>query len=140
MITKDQWEEIEKALKGSMGVVKFKLGDKQITLEKRFIKENVLVICVFINGKLDQKLGWPGDDYDPAIEPIWNKRSRSVYSPARKKKFIKIFGKRRVKQEIEDLDKKYEWHEPFFKTFVSMQRKYKKIEGLEFVRTDFVNL
>ncbi|AWX98700.1 hypothetical protein A8139_21480 [Marinomonas primoryensis] len=140
MITKEQWEEIEKALKGSMGVVKFKLGEKQITLEKRFIKENVMVICVFINGKLEQKAGWPGDDYDPAIEPIWNKRSRSVYSPNDKKRAEKIFGKRRAKKEFDDWDKRVEWYEPFFKTFASMQRKYKKIEGLEFVRTDFVNL
>ncbi|BFM49780.1 hypothetical protein [Marinomonas sp. THO17] len=33
MISKEQWEEIGKALKGSMGVVKFKLGEKEIALE-----------------------------------------------------------------------------------------------------------
>lgn len=140
MITKEQWEEIEKGLTGSMGVVKFKLGEKQITLEKRFIKENVMVICVFINGKLDQSIGWPGERYDPIVEQLWNKRSRSVYSPAKKKKLEKIFGKRRAKEKFENLDEKLEWHEPFFKTFASMQRKYKKVDGLEFVRTDFVNL
>lgn len=140
MITKEQWEEIEKALKGSMGGVEFKLGEKQITLGKRFIKENVMVICVFINGKLDQSIGWPGKRYDPIVEQLWTKRSRSFYSPAKKTKLEKIFGKRKAKERFKGLDEKHEWHEPFFKTFASMQRKYKKIEGLEFVRTDFVHL
>jgi hypothetical protein len=140
MIKKEQWEEIEKALKASMCAVKFKLGEKQITLEKRFIKENVLVICVFINGKLDQSLGWPGEHFDPIVEMLWNKRARSVYSPNDKKRAEKIFGKRRAKKEFDDWDKRVEWCEPFFKTSASMLRKYKKIEGLEFVRTDFVNL
>lgn len=139
MITKEQWEEIEKALKGLMGVVKFKLGEKQITLEKRFIKENVMVICVFIDGTMNQKMGWSGEHYDPIVEQLWTKRSRSVYSPTEQKRIIKTWGKREAKK-YHDIDKKLEWHEPFFKTFASMRRKYKKIEGLEFVRTDFVNL
>lgn len=140
MITKEQWEEIEKGLSGSFGAVKFRLGEKEITLEKRFIKENVLAICVFIDGTMNQKIGWSGEHYDPIVEQLWNKRSRSVFSPIQKKRIEKDFGKRRAKKVFEDLDKKVEWHEPFFKTFASMQRKYKKIEGLEFVRTDFVHL
>lgn len=139
MITKDQWEEIEKGLSGSYGAVKFKLGEKEITLEKRFIKENVLAICVFIDGQLQPAMGWPGNHFDPIVEQLWNKRSRSVYSPTEQKRIIKVWGKREAKK-YHDLDKKVEWYEAFFKTFASMQRKYKKIEGLEFVRTDFVNL
>lgn len=135
MITKEQWEEIERLLRSPFGQVKFKLNEQEIALEKRFIKENVLIICVFINGEMKQSMGWPGDDYDPTVEPIWNKRSRSVYSAKSKERLTKLYGKRRVKKEIEDLDKKIEWYEPFFKTFASVQRKYKKIESLEFIDT-----
>lgn len=138
MISKEQWNEVEKAMAGPFGSVKFKLNDKEIALEKRFIKENVLVICVFINGEMKQSMGWPGDHYDPIVEQLWNKRSRSAYTAKQKQSWIKIYGKRRVKKEVEDLDKKIEWYEPFFKTYASMQRKYKKIDGLEFVKTDFV--
>ena len=135
MITKEQWEEIERLLRGPFGQVKFKLNEQEIALEKRFIKENVLIICVFIDGEMRQSMGWPGDDYDPTVELIWNKRSHSVYPAKSKERLTKLYGKRRVKKEIKDLDKKIEWYEPFFKTFASVQRKYKKIEGLEFIDT-----
>ena len=135
MITKEQWEEIERLLRSPFGRVKFKLNEQEIVLEKRFIKENVLIICVFIDGEMKQSMGWPGEDYDPTIEPFWNKRSRSVHSAKSKERLTKLYGKRRVKKEIKDLDKKIEWYEPFFKTFASMQRKYRKIEGLEFIDT-----
>lgn len=139
MITKEQWGEIEKGLSGSFGAVKFKLGEKEITLEKRFIKENVLAICVFIDSTMNPAMGWSGKHFDPIVETLWTKRSRSVYSPTEQKRIIKAWGKREAKK-YHDIDKKVEWYEPFFKTFASMQRKYKKLDGLEFVQTDFVNL
>lgn len=137
MISKEQWKEIKEALNGSYGLVKFKLNGKEVTLEKRFIKENVLAICVFIDGQLQPAMGYPGNHFDPIVEQLWNKRSRSAYTAKQKQSWIKIYGKRRVKKEVEDLDKKIEWYEPFFKTFASMQRKYKKVDGLEFVKTTF---
>ncbi|BFM49779.1 hypothetical protein [Marinomonas sp. THO17] len=84
-----------------------------------------------------QSMGWAGDHYDPIVEQLWNKRFRSVYSTTQMKRIEKDFGKRRAKKDFEDLDKKIEWYEPFFKTFASIQRKYKKIDGLEFVKTSF---
>ena len=137
MITTEQWEEIKKALRGEYGSATFTLSEKEITLEKVFIKENQLVICVFIDREMNQAMGWPCmDNYNPMVEEIWNKRSRSVYTAKQKESWTRIYGKRRVKKEIEDLDKKVEWYQPFFKTFASMQRKYKKIESLEFVKTN----
>jgi len=49
-MTADQWNEVEKSLSGLFGNVKLQIDGYEITLIKKQLDENRLVISVFING------------------------------------------------------------------------------------------
>lgn len=131
MITKEQWEGIEDNLKGLFGKVDFKLDDKKITVCHEFIAQEQMGYTVYVDGCF--KMGWamPSSElYDPIVEKICNKRTRSFYSTKEKQQLTKIWGKRAVKKH-HDLDKKSIHYEPYFKKCSVLLRQFKKIEELE---------
>lgn len=132
MITNEEWKTIEKDLKGIFGRVDFKLGDKKITIAKEFISENKLAYIVYIDGQYSFSWGEPEhENFDCIVEKIWHKNTRSLYKPSEVKKLVKIWGKRRLKKEYPNLEKKIVRYFPWFEKYSVLQRQFKKIKELE---------
>ncbi|CUB06641.1 hypothetical protein Ga0061065_12022 [Marinomonas fungiae] len=140
-LTKENWTTLEGALSGLLGHAKLKLGDREITLQKRMISENKLGLLVYIDGAIQQGMGWPDSKHhDPIVKQIWRARSRSYYTAKEQKDLIKSYGKRQVKKLIPNLEDQFHWYEPMFLTFKSLQRQYSRIEGLTLLEADGVKI
>ncbi len=138
-LTQEDWETLEKALGGLLGDAKLTLGNREITLQKRMISENKLGLLVYIDGTIQQGMGWPDSKHhDPIVKQVWRARSRSYYTAKQQKDLIKSYGKRQVKKLIPNLEDQFTWYEPMFLTFKSLQRQYKRIDGLTLVESDGV--
>ena len=137
MITKEQWEDIEKRLSGIYGHVELKLDDKKIGIAKELIAENKLGLVVYIDGSFTLGWGMPSSElFNPIVEQLWHKRTKSYYSSREKTSLIKIWGKREVKKH-HDLDKKQTWYEPMFNKFSVLKSQFKKIENLEVIKIGY---
>ena len=137
MITKEQWEDIKSKLSGLYGGVEFTLNDKKISVHKQQISETKLAWMVYIDGKVNLGWGYPSEkNYDPLMEQLWHKKTRSLYKEAEKKKIKKIWGVRRAKKEFPELEKKYSWYQPYFNSINVLERQFKKIDGLELISKD----
>ena len=133
-ITKEQWDQIEKELKGMFGTVTLGLEGKELQIRRSQVAEGRWELIVYIDGSFKPAWGWSsGEAYWPFVEKIWRKRSKAHYSPKRQKEIIKIWGKRRAKKDFPNLEEKIHWYEPIFKTAKSLVSQYRKIEGLEVV-------
>lgn len=133
MITKEQWEEIKKQLAGVYGDVKFKLDETELFVKKGFIAENKLAILVYINEAIQLGQGYTDSKvFNPITQKVWCTKTRSVYKPKEKEKLIKIWGKREAYKR-HDLDKKIVSYVPYFGTYATFERQYKKLENLELI-------
>jgi len=134
-ISKAQWAELEERLKGFYVHVKFTLSGHEIAVHKERFKENQYVLVVYIDGSW-KGLWMPGNKdpvYDPLVKQVWRKRSRALYSPAKKARIKKSLGVRRTKEMFPNLDKVIVTWMPDFSTAASLVRQFKKIDGLALV-------
>lgn len=134
-ISKEQWVDIEGRLKGLFVRVKFTLSGHEIEVQKVLYKENQYALWVYIDGSWSG-LWMSGDKdpvYDPIVKQVWRRRTRSLYSPTKKKELVKIFGVRKAKKRFPRMDDVLEYWNPDFKTAASLVRQFKKIDGLELV-------
>lgn len=133
-ISKEQWNQIEEQLKGSYGHVKLSLEGRELSLEKRFVKENQLAILVFIDGTILVTNGWPNhDQFDEFVQKVWRERKLSYYKPKEQARIIKAFGKRNAKKHFPKLDEKLSFWVADFSTAASLRRKLQKLDGLELI-------
>ena len=133
MITKEQWEKIKRELSGVYGSVKFKVDETELFVKKGFIAENKLAILVYINGAIQLGQGYTDSEvFNPITKKVWCTKTRSVYKPKVKEKLIKIWGKREAYKR-HDLDKKIVSYIPYFGTYATFERQYKKLENLELI-------
>lgn len=133
MITKEQWEKIRRELSGVYGSIKFKLDETELLVKKGFISENKLAIMVYINEIIQIGAGWTDSKvFNPITKKVWCTKTKSIYKPKEKAKLIKIWGKREAYKR-HDLDKKIVSYVPYFNTFATFERQYKKLENLELI-------
>lgn len=133
-ITKERWAEIEKHLQGSFAHVKLTLEGRELTLEKRFVKENQLAILVFIDGTIRVTNGWPDhDQFDEFVQKVWRERKLSYYKPKEQARIIKAFGKRDAKKHFPKLGEKLSFWVADFSTAASLRRKLQKLDDLEVI-------
>lgn len=133
MITKEQWEKIKRELSGVYGNVKFKLDETELFVKKGFIAENKLAIMVYMDGIIQIGAGWTDSKvFNPITKKVWCTKTRSYFKPKEKAKLIKIWGKREAYKR-HDLDKKIVSYVPFFGTYSTFERQYKKLENLELI-------
>src|SRR5690606_24499304 len=104
-ITTEQWQKIEENLTTSIASVKFQMESDAITVTRVRIKENRLALAVYINDEIVWKHGMESDEQPELIRKVWRKRTVAAYSPVKKQKIIKSFGKRRAKELFPSLDK-----------------------------------
>ncbi|MEM5557284.1 hypothetical protein AAHK07_02060 [Aliarcobacter cryaerophilus] len=133
MITKEQWEKIKRELSGVYGSVKFKVDETELFVKKGFIAENKLAIMVYIDEIIQIGAGWTDSKvFNPITQKVWCTKTRSVYKPKEKEKLIKIWGKREA-YRMHDLDEKIVSYVPYFGTYATFERQYKKLENLELI-------
>lgn len=133
MITKEQWEKIRRELSGVYGSIKFKLDETELLVKKGFIAENKLAILVYINGVIQLGQGYTSSEvFNPITKKIWCAKTRSYFKQKEKEKLIKIWGKREAYKRY-DLDKKIVSYVPYFNTYATFERQYKKLENLELI-------
>lgn len=133
MITKEQWEKIKRELSGVYGSVKFKVDETELLVKKGFIAENKLAIMVYMDEIIQIGAGWTDSKvFNPITKKVWCTKTSSVYKQKEKEKLIKIWGKREA-YERHDLDKKIVSYVPYFNTYATFERQYKKLENLELI-------
>jgi hypothetical protein len=138
MISKDQWLSIQKELAGSFCSAEFVWQDHKISVRRVRLSESKTALAVYIDDTIQPAKGWPDSDHhDPMVEQIWRKRSKAVFSPAKKAKIEKTLGKRRARQTFSNLDKTYEWFDPIFTTAASLVRQFKKLDGLVLIKCGY---
>lgn len=137
-VTTEQWAEIEEELKRLHGHVKLLLNGRQLSLEKRLVKENQLAVMVFIDGIIQPGAGWPDSKlFDEFVKLVWRERTSSVYKPKERAEIIKIFGKREAKKRFPKLDEKLSIWVADFTTAASLRRKLQKLKDLEVISIGF---
>ncbi len=133
MITKEQWEKIRRELSGVYGSVKFKVDETELLVKKGFIAENKLAIMVYIDEIIQIGAGWTDSKvFNPITKKVWCTKTTSIFKPKEKAKLIKIWGKREAYKRY-DLDKKIVSYTPYFGTYATFERQYKKLENLELI-------
>ncbi|WP_324172007.1 hypothetical protein [Sulfurimonas sp.] len=137
MITKEQWASIKTELSAIYSGVAFTLNDKKIDVHKVQISSTKLAWIVYIDGKINLDWGHSNKkNYDPLMEQLWHKKTRSLYKESEKKKIKKIWGVRRAKKEFPELEKKYSWYKPYFNSLSVLEKQFKKLDGLELIIKD----
>ncbi len=139
-ISTELWQKIEENLTTSMASVKFQMESDAITVKRVRIKENRLALAVYINDQIIWKHGMQNDEQPELIRKVWRKRTVAAYSPVKKQKIIKSFGKRRAKELFPSLDKVTTYYDPTFNTAKSVVRQFKKLDGLAVVKIGFEEL
>lgn len=139
-ISTELWQKIEENLTSSMASVKFQMESDVITVKRVRIKENRLALAVYINDQIVWKHGMQSDEQPELIRKVWRKRTVAAYSPVKKQKIIKSFGKRRAKELFPSLDKVTTYYDPTFNTAKSVVRQFKKLDGLAVVKIGFEEL
>ncbi|MFK4751469.1 hypothetical protein [Oceanobacter antarcticus] len=141
MITNDQWKDIQEKLARSFVTVKFRWGDDDVTVNRVNLSENKTALAVYMNGTIKWGNGWPdSNQFDPRVEKIWRKRTKALYSPAKKAKIEKTLGKRAARKTFTNLDQKMEWYDPTFSTAASLVRQFKKIQNLTLLSLNDVDV
>lgn len=146
-ITKAQWEQVRSELWDSFGgSVEFSYQGHKITCQAVLDNRRKLVVRVFLNSSI--KGSWflavmnpdkhPSDDPEVALLPLfWNVKRKALYNKKFKDAMLKIYGKRRVKQECPDLDDVVEGLTDSWGSATRMIAQFKKVEGLELVRVGY---
>lgn len=139
MITKEQWDDIENELTGMFASVKFQYGEHVLNVARVRTGEAKHELMVYVDGTIKGVWHSPeSEGFLPVIKDIWRTRKKAVYSPQKKAKLIKDFGKKRVKEFLPDLDKIIIYYSPDFTTAKSLVRQYKKLEGLVLIESEEV--
>lgn len=138
MITQDQWQSIQKELEGSFGRADFQLNQHKIDVRRVSLSESKTGLAVYINDVIQPGQGWSNSKvYNPLTEQVWRKRSKAVYSPAKKAEIEKNLGKRRARAVFSNLDETIEWYDPTFTTAASLVRQFKKLDGLVLIKCGY---
>jgi hypothetical protein len=135
MISKEQWATIEKHFSERVfHTEKFQLGETLLSVSKTFVEKNKLGLVVYIDGVIQPSQGIQSSSlFNPLTSQVWCKRTKHLYSPAKKQKLINEYGKRRIKQYFPDLDKTYSYFSPLFTSEKTLIRQFKKLDGLSVV-------
>lgn len=134
-ITNEQWLAIKEELNSFMPTLSFMLDGHTITVHKEGYGEMTQALAVYINSTICMAhSNEKSEDFNPITHKVWFKKTMWVYSPARQKKLIKEFGKRKAKEYFSSLEKKNYFYMPCFTSVRTLIGQYKKLESLELVK------
>jgi hypothetical protein len=122
-VTKEIWPELEKELNPFSSLI-FQVDNDEITFQLHRKRNSFnFSIAVYINGVMK------GGETKENIEKYWRVIRKPLHSTTFKKKMTKGLCKKNSKEYIEKfgLDKKIEYHIPYFDTFAQLKIKYKAL-------------
>ena len=99
------------------------------------LKENIILYgnFVYMDEIIQIGAGWTDSKvFNPITKKVWCTKTTSIFKPKEKAKLIKIWGKREAYKR-HDLDKKIVSYVPYFNTYATFERQYKKLENLELI-------
>ena len=134
-MSNEQWTVIEKKLRGFFSEVVFEYEGHKITVQKGFIRENVMRLVVYIDGAIKAKdsLDLDGTGFNPLVVLFWRRRERSLYTKKSREalvRYSKAIGKKRSKEAGIDPEKKTVSYHPDFPSAKSLVRQFRKVDGL----------
>ena len=139
VITKEQWEIVEKELAQGWVNVTFEYKGFELSIQRQRLSESQTVLGVFINGEI--KGEWINHDgkTDKELIPeiltdVWKLKTSAMYKPSQIKKIEKFYGKRRAKKEYPELHERYEFWLPYFPKASVLVRQFKKLEGIKLIK------
>ncbi|GLQ73285.1 hypothetical protein [Vibrio penaeicida] len=137
-ITKEMWEKIEAEMAGGWVDIAFSYKGHEVKVTRVRESESKTCLQVYIDGFI--KGEWASfsagkngisDKAPKILADVWCQKTKSIYSTKEKAALTKIYGKRRVKKECQDLHDKWIFYVPHFSKASVLCRQFKKLEGLE---------
>lgn len=139
-ITKQQWAAIAKELQSMMPVVVFTFDGREISIQRERKNESTTLLAVYIDGYIKGQWSLPDrEGFDPIVEKVWCKKTSRLYSPQKKKKLEKKFGKRRLREILPNVDAENFYYSPHFGSSRTLVGQYKKLDGLQVVKIGYDN-
>ncbi len=140
-ISTEQCVAIEKELLGWFADVRFEYDGHEIRVQKVPLRENVLRLVVFIDGKIEARKGVDLDDtgFDPLVVLFWRRSERYAFGRKHRESMIrynKLMKRSKLKGTLYDPDKKLVTYHPDFSTAKSLVRQFRKVEGLTLVEEE----
>lgn len=124
MITKEQWDEIEVMLSGSIGRVELLIDGFKVTLQIERIKNLKYTIMTYVDEKFCGV--WMAEDSVIGIR-FYRPVSRFLHKAKFRAEMIKIYGgKRCPKAKLEEFNKKHTLLDPTWNNVKSMRRHFEK--------------
>lgn len=130
-MTKEDWEQVDKALSGIYGRVELQVDGRKVSFCRTLVGKNRLSIVTYVDEKIHgeawlQKNNHPDSRY-------WQPKSRYLWKPASRREMKKM-GKRRLQTLGYDPDEKQHYFEPFWPNATAIRRHYQKtFESIELV-------
>ena len=139
MITKAQWQAVEKELSGSFFYVKFEYQGVELAIQRGRLSESRTALAVYLDGTIKPGWGWfeeEIEDRPSIIKEVWKKSTKAKYKTQVIKEIEKCWGKRRAKKEYPELHEHYEYWTPMFSKSSVLCRQFKKLEGIKLIKSD----
>lgn len=122
-MTKEDWEKIDKALRGIYGFATLTVDGREIQFQRRLVSKNQLGIVTFVDGHFNG--GWVLPSNEHPEQRFLRKVERFVYSEKTRKSWKKL-SKRRQKEWGLDPDRKSHYFSPIWPSVTAIRRHYQK--------------
>ncbi len=143
-ITKEQWQQLEQELAGGWVNVALKYKGYELSITRERMNEATTVLVVYIDGMIEGRWICPEDalpaDAPSVIPEVYQVKSKAFHSAKDIREIEKLWGKRQAKKTFPNLHKRHEWFVPYFSKASVLCRQFKKLEGLELVKANFLTL
>lgn len=123
IMTKEDWEKIDKALGGLYGFAKLTVDGREIQLQRQRVSKNQLGIVTFVDGKFKGEWGLSSNEHP---EQKFLRRVESFVYTEKTRKSWKRLSKRRQKEWGLDPDRKSHYFSPIWPSVTAIRRHYQK--------------
>lgn len=131
IMTKEEWSQVEAALKDFFSLVKLKIDEYEVSLRLERIDTYSNRIGVYVNGEFKGK--WLMEDCEERRRFL-RKREKSVMTVKQRKDLEKLPKKFRKEYE-EMLNRSYVYYEPWWTSFNSLKKHLiKENESIELIK------
>jgi len=124
-VTKQEWQQVEKALSGTYGTAKIKADGFEVTFHRRLVSKNRLAIVTYDNGWMDGK--WIDAKSEHPEQRCLRPGSRYMCRPKERAELKKL-RKRTLKAlgPAFDPDRKWHYYDPSWSSVAQIRRHYQK--------------
>ncbi len=130
-MTKEDWQQVEKALSGTYGSAKLKVDGREVTFKRGLVSKNRLGIGTYVDGTFQG--GWLSSK-DPVPEARYMRPASKFAWKAEARKRMKKLSKKRLKELGFDPDEKHHYFTAIWPNVTAIRRHYQKtFERIELI-------